>query len=174
MKSALEKFIASVTKAWGPFNSETVGDCNRLLAELAQNAAKEGWAAEMLRQPLAEKELYRDSVRGFVLMAHTAEQGQYRPPHDHGSGWVIYAVAAGEVEMSTYHRAVSPKGQLHLVRRETYRMQPGGCKTFLPEDIHETLCRSEKALLLRFTSCDLREEERAGRIIRYPKPVQGE
>ena len=105
---------------------------------------------------------------------HTAELGQYRPPHDHGSGWVLYAVGTGTMEMSTYHRAVNPKGELHLVRRETYQLQPGDCRAFLPEDIHETRCLSERAILLRFTSCDLREEERAGRIIRYPQPPRGE
>jgi predicted metal-dependent enzyme (double-stranded beta helix superfamily) len=168
--SSLDNFIAEVTKAWGTFNSKTVADCTRLVESLARSSANEAWAAELRERP-QEKELYRDPERGFVLMAHTAQKGQYRPPHDHGTGWVIYAVQSGEMEMSTYRRAVTPRGELHLVRRETYRLLPGDCKTYLPEDIHETLCLSEDAILLRFTSCDLKEEERAGRIVRYPPPA---
>lgn len=153
--NSLEKFTEEVKKSWGPLTSETVENCQRLLKKLAQ-------------APLEELgELYRDSEHGFVLLAYAEEEGTYRVPHDHGSGWVIYAVQSGEMEMGTYSRTINQKGQLSLVRRESFRMRPGDCKVFLPGDIHDTRCISPSALILRFTSCDLKDEDRAGRMIRY-------
>ncbi len=166
-KNSLDSFIEKVQRAWGPLTSETVANCQRLLEELAKVPASETWLAELLRSPEMDKELYRDAEHGFVLSAYTETEGRYRVPHDHGSGWVIYAVHSGEMEMATFSRVISQKGQLRLVRRESYRMLPGDCKVFLPADIHDTRCVSKSVVILRFTSCDLKEEDREGRMVRY-------
>jgi hypothetical protein len=166
-RRSLEMFIESVKRAWGPLSSETVARCKGLLEELARNSETDTWLTDTLHDSPSGKELYRDPEHGFVLFAYTETLGQYRVPHDHGSGWVVYAVQRGEMEMGTYRRVVDQKGKLSLVSRETYRMNPGECKVFLPKDIHHTRCVSEKVTILRFTSCDLKKEKREGRMIRY-------
>ncbi len=160
-------FIEDVRKVWGPLSTETVASCKALLEDLARNPEADGWLGGALGDSPSGKELYRDPEHGFVLFAYTESLGQYRDPHDHGAGWVIYAVQSGEMEMGTYRRIVDQKGRLSLVTRETYRMNPGECRVFLPKDIHHTRCVSEKVTILRFTSCDLKKEDREGRQIRY-------
>jgi hypothetical protein len=164
---SLEVFIETVKKNWGPLSTETVTQCKEFLEDLARNPDTDIWLTDALNDSPSGKALYRDPENGFVLFAYTETLGQYRVPHDHGSGWVVYAVQSGEMEMGTYSRVVDQKGKLFLVKRETYRMNPGECKIFLPKDIHHTRCLSEKLTILRFISCDLKKEDREGRMIRY-------
>lgn len=167
MTSSLQTFIADVAAAWGPLTTETVARCHRLLATLARAPATEPWLAELHRHLPEDTELYRDPAHGFVLLTHAEQEGRYRIPHDHGRGWVIYAVQHGEMEMSTYARITEPDGTLRLVQREVYRMGPGDCRVFLPGDIHDTRCISSSVLMLRLTSCDLKRENAEGRLTRY-------
>lgn len=167
MTRPLESFIEKVAKAWGPLTSATVVHCRTLLEELARDPAAKTWLIETLRGSESGKELYRDPSHGFVLFAYTESQGQYRAPHDHGSGWVLYALQSGELEMGTYGRVIDQRGKLRLVNRETYRMQAGDCRVFLPSDIHDTRCISDSVRILRLTSCDLKKEDLEGRMIRY-------
>jgi hypothetical protein len=166
-QQSLETFIETVRNAWGPLSSETVSNCKELMEELARNPETDAWLSDALKNSPPGKELYRDPEHGFVLFAYTETLGQYRVPHDHGSGWVVYAVQSGEMEMGTYRPFIDQKGKFSLVRRETYRMNPGECTVFLPKDIHHTRCVSETITILRFTSCDLKKENREGRQIRY-------
>lgn len=99
-------------------------------------------------------ELHRDPDHGFLLLAHRERAGRYRAPHDHGLGWVIYAVARGEVELGTYARIDG-----HLVRRGVERLGPGDARVYLPGDIHDTRIVSDDVVMLRFTSRDLKAEE---------------
>jgi hypothetical protein len=160
-------FIEGVKEAWGPLSTETVVRCKGLLEELARNPETNTWLTAVLKDSPSGKELYRDPEHGFVLFAYTETRGQYRVPHDHGSGWVVYAVQSGEMEMGTYCQVVNQKGILSLVSREVYRMSPAECKVFLPKDIHHTRCISDQVIILRFTSCDLKKEDSEGRMIRY-------
>jgi len=107
----------------------------------------------------ANKELYRDPQHEFVLLAHSECAGLYRPPHDHGRGWVIYAMQQGEIEMGTYARINNRDGSAKLVKRNTTVVRPGQVQVYLPGDIHDTRCLSGPALLLRFTERDLRKED---------------
>lgn len=94
--------------------------------------------------------------------------GQYRPPHDHGRGWVIYGVQQGEMEIGTYSRVQEPDGSGRLVRRETYLLRPGETRVYLPGDIHDTRCTKGPVLYYRFTDRDLKKEESEGhKITRY-------
>ncbi len=172
-KSSLENYVDEIREAWGPLSSETVANCQRLLEELVKRSLEETWLTGLLDNPGMEKELYRDAEHGFVLSAYIEKKGRYRVPHDHGSGWVIYAIQSGQMEMGTYCRTVTRKGQMRLVRRESFRMHPGDCGVFLPGDIHDTRAISSSVVIFRFTSCDLKKEDREGRMIRYPEQNAG-
>ncbi|MEO8144099.1 MAG: hypothetical protein ABI654_07780 [Betaproteobacteria bacterium] len=103
-----------------------------------------------------------------MLLAHTETAGLYRPPHDHGRAWVIYAVQRGEVEMGTYARLQEPDGRVRLVKRDATLVRAGQVQVYLPRDIHDTRCISGSALLFRFTERDLKQEDREEhRVTRY-------
>ena len=167
--NSLETFIQEIQKVWGPLATETVENSRRLMEALVKSSPGEEWSADLLGRASQElnEELYRDATHGFMLMAHSENEGRYRIPHNHGSGWVIYAVLGGEVEMRTYNPMVTPKGQMQVVRKDSYRMKAGDCKVYLPGDIHDTRCISKNVVMLRLTSCDLKVEDREGRLIRY-------
>ena len=162
-KNSLETFIERVRAIWGPITSEVVAGCRTHLEELLKAPATEEWLAALHRDAPANKELYRDPENGFLLLAHTEAPGLYRPPHDHGKGWVIYAVQQGETEMGTYVRLQDESGKLQLVQRDASALRAGQVSVYLPGDIHDTRCLTGPLLLYRFTSCDLKQE----RVSRY-------
>jgi hypothetical protein len=103
-----------------------------------------------------------------MLLAHSEPTGLYRPPHDHGRGWVIYALARGELEIGTYARVEDREGHVHLVKRDSTVLRAGDARVYLPGDIHDTRCLSGPALLLRFTERDLKKEDlEAHQVTRY-------
>jgi hypothetical protein len=167
-KNSLEKFIEGVRQIWGPLTSEVVAGCRQHLEELVKTPSMEEWLAALHREAPAYNEMYRDPTRGFVLLAHTEHVGLYRPPHDHGRGWVIYAIQQGEVEMGTYARIEDPDGSVKLVKRDSTLVRPGQVQVYLPGDIHDTRCISGPALLFRFTERDLKKEDKEEhRVTRY-------
>ena len=167
-KNSLEKFIDGVRSIWGPLSSEVVAGCRQHLVELLKAPATEEWLAALHREAPANKELYRDPTHGFVLLAHTEHAGLYRPPHDHGRGWVIYAMQQGEIEMGTYARIEDPEGNVKLVKRDSTLVRRGQVQVYLPVDIHDTRCISGPALLFRFTERDLKKEDKEEhRLTRY-------
>jgi hypothetical protein len=138
------------------------------LEEFLKAPATEEWLAALHRDAPASEELYRDPTHCFVLLAHAEYAGLYRPPHDHGRGWVIYAVQQGEIEMGTYIRVQGPDGEVQLVKRDVTLVCPGQVKVFLPGDIHDTRCMTGPALLFRFTERDLKKEDKEERkVTRY-------
>jgi hypothetical protein len=166
--NSLEKFVDGVGSTWGPLTSEVVAGSRRSIEELARAPAAEAWLAALHRGASASSEMYRDATRGFLLLAHTEPVGLYRPPHDHGRGWVIYAVQQGEIEMGTYARIEDPHGRVKLVKRDSTLVRPGGVQVYLPGDIHDTRCRSGPALLFRFADRDLKKEDNEEhRVTRY-------
>lgn len=156
---ALERFTSAVTSDWGPISSRLVATCRQQLAELAMADPEEPWLAALLSDEPASAELVRDRATGVMLLAHTEQRGLYRPPHDHGHAWVVYAVHSGELEIGTYVKVTDAKGRSKLVRRDMHMLRPGEARAYLPGDIHDTRCLSESALLLRFTERDLRHED---------------
>ena len=157
-KNSLDTYIERVTSNWGLLSSEVVANCRRDLEELLKATVMEEWLAMLHTEAPETKELYRDPVHGFLLLAHTESPGLYRPPHDHGTGWVIYAVQRGETEMGTYVRIQDARGKMQLVKRDSSVVQPGQIRVYLPGDIHDTRCTAGPLLLYRFTSCDLKKE----------------
>lgn len=170
-KTALDTFVSEVRSAWGPLSSEVVGACRRHLQRLANASPSEPWLADLHAQAPAGQELYRDPDHGFVLLAHTEHAGLYRPPHDHGRAWVVYAVQQGEVEMRTFLRVEDEDGAVRLVQRDSTVVRAGQALAYLPGDIHDTRCLTDTALLFRFTERDLKVEDRvAHRVTRYAEP----
>ncbi|WP_444946188.1 hypothetical protein ACJJIP_02905 [Microbulbifer sp. VTAC004] len=167
VSNSLERHIAELRKYWMGLNSDTVVHCRAVLAKLASSSNSEGWLAKLHQNREATTELYRDSELGFILLAHVETQGLYRNPHNHGDGWVFYALQHGEVEMSTYGLVRTVKGEEQLVSRGSYTMHPGDCSAFLPGDIHDTRCLSDYSLMFRLTSCDFSEEKRQGRLQQF-------
>ncbi|WP_437298206.1 hypothetical protein [Sorangium sp. So ce426] len=166
-ENALDLFVHRTRASWGPLSSDLVASCRDHLEQLAKADAAEPWLAALHEEAPASRELYRDARHGFVLQAHTEQAGLYRPPHDHGRSWVIYAVQRGEVAMSTYARVETGAG-VQLVKRDETLLRAGQAQLFLPGDIHDTRCVAGPALLFRFTERDLRQEDQvARRVTRY-------
>ena len=158
-RSALDHFIESVRSDWGPLSTALVQQCRAHLAALTLADPREDWLAALHSERPAARELHRDPVQGFMLLAHTETQGLYRPPHDHGRSWVVYAVQSGELEVRTYGKMVDDRGHVQLVQRDTHVLRPGAASAYLPGDIHDTHCLRETALLFRFTERDLHHED---------------
>jgi len=167
VEDSLQEFTKAVGSTWGPLTSELVASSRYHLARLLDAPPTEAWLAALLVDGFESRELYRDPAHGFLLLAHTEQAGLYRPPHDHGRGWVIYAVQRGEMEMGTYRRVHDLHGNAHLVKRESFSLRPGDIRVFLPEDIHDTRCTAGPLTLFRFTSRDFKKEE----VTRYPEPT---
>jgi len=158
-RDALETSMAGIKSVWGPLTSQVVDGCRRQLESLVKAPASEEWLAALHRDAPGNRELYRDPTHGFVLLAHTEHEGLYRPPHDHGRAWVIYAIQQGEIEMGTYGRIDDPDGSVRLVKRGATLLRPGQVQVYLPGDIHDTRCVRGPALLFRFTERDLKKED---------------
>lgn len=157
-KNSLQLFTEFASARWGPLTSELVASIRRGMEELLETPTTEDWLSRLHEEAAESGELYRDPAHGFLLLAHTESPGLYRPPHDHGRGWVIYAVQRGETEMGTYARIHDAQGKMQLVKRDSSVVRPGQVKVYLPGDIHDTRCTAGPLLLYRFTSCDLKKE----------------
>jgi hypothetical protein len=161
--NSLDSFTAAIRSAWAPIDSDLVAACRQRLEALTGADPKEGWLASLLAERPASRELYRDSTHGFMLLAHNENRGLYRPPHDHGRAWVVYAVQSGELEIRTYAKVPGPEDEPRLVLRDSTMLRPGSARAYLPGDIHDTRCVTESALLFRFTERDLRYEDQVER-----------
>lgn len=162
-ETSLDRFVASVRSDWAPINSHVVQQCRAHLARLTYADRSEEWLEALHAERPASRELHRDPAHGFMLLAHSEARGLYRPPHDHGRAWVLYAVQEGELQIGTYARVPGPEGRDRLVLRETSILRPGEARAYLPGDVHDTRCLSETALLFRFTERDLRHEDQVER-----------
>jgi predicted metal-dependent enzyme (double-stranded beta helix superfamily) len=156
--NSLQRFTESTSASWGPLTSELVASIRQQMEELLETPATEHWLSELQEEIAETRELYRDPAHGFLLLAHTESPGLYRAPHDHGRGWVIYAVQCGETEMGSYGRVHDARGEMQLVKKDSSVLRPGQIRVYLPGDIHDTRCTAGPLLLYRFTSCDLKKE----------------
>jgi hypothetical protein len=162
-ENTLQTFIEKTTAIWGPLDSGLVAGCRAHVQELLGAPDDEPWLAALHRDLPDYRELYRDPTHDFLLLAHAEAEGRYRLPHDHGRGWVIYAVQQGEMEMGTFVPIEEPGREERLVKRETYRVRAGDVRVFLPGDVHDTRCVGGPLLYYRFTDRDLRKERRMKR-----------
>ncbi len=168
--STLEKVEEAIKTNWGPLSTQLIADVSRHIQALLKTSTDEAWLAELHTSAPTKQELFRDSSDGYVLLAHTEPLHLYRPPHDHGRGWVIYAVQRGEIEMGTYARVIGANGKPHLVKRNATLVRAGEIQVYLPGDIHDTLCVTGPVLLYRFADRDLRREDVEEHLVtRYEK-----
>jgi hypothetical protein len=145
---------------------DLIETCRMEMEKLARAGASEPWLSALLAEAPANRELYRDPDHGFLLLAHTEPPGLYRVPHDHGRSWVVYAVVHGAVDMGSYGWIDGAAGP-ELVRQSSTVMSAGDVQVYLPGDVHDTICLTGPALLLRFTARDLQVEKAEGRLTRY-------
>lgn len=165
---ALATFIERTRALFGPLGTEMVAAVHAQLEQLVKAPSTERWLHTLHAEAPASKELYRDAIHGFVLLAHSEPTDLYRPPHDHGRGWVIYALQRGEMEIGTYARVQDADGHVRLVRRDVSLLRAGEARVYLPGDIHDTRCSAGPSLLFRFTDRDLKKEDQeAHRVTRY-------
>ncbi|MFO0627478.1 MAG: hypothetical protein U0325_17855 [Polyangiales bacterium] len=163
---SLSTFVRETHARFGTDPVATAAAVRSQLERLARAPVDEPWLAALHREAPASRELVRDAVHGFVLLAHTEPAGLYRAPHDHGRNWVVYALQRGAMEVRTWAlgEAGDPAG---LVLRDVSVMRPGEARIYREGEIHDTRALAEGALLLRFTSRDLKLPEEAARITRY-------
>ncbi|WP_286235479.1 hypothetical protein [Thalassotalea sediminis] len=167
MSNNLEKVTSEISACWAGLNSETTTAVRDLLIALTKTSENEAWLDEIIKEQPAAKLLYSDPKYGFLLLAHSEKKDTYRVPHDHGMGWVFYAVQSGQMEMATYKQITASNGKTDLVSRGKEIMNAGHCKVFLPGDIHDTLCLSDNFIQYRLTSSDFKEEIASGRMTRF-------
>ncbi|WP_299108623.1 hypothetical protein [uncultured Tenacibaculum sp.] len=168
MKQArLDHFVEEISKIWGPLNSNLVKKSKELVEDLIKDSSAESWMIDLIKEQLPAKEIYRSKQHGFVLMGHLEKLGDMSPPHDHGSGWVIYAVLQGESKMGLFNRVFFPDGTMDVVQKEATILKAGECSVYLPGDIHNTHTLKDNTVMLRLTSCDFHKELEEGRLIRY-------
>lgn len=167
VSNSLEAWSRAVRSSWGPLTTGLVEQCRCYFERLVTASTSEDWLASLLRDRPASQELHRDPEHGFMLLAYGEETEVYRPPHDHGCSWVVYAVQQGEMEMGTYALLETPDGRHRLIKRDTVRLSAGQAQVYLPGDIHDTLCVRGPALIFRFTERDLKTEKQQGRMTSY-------
>ena len=159
MNDSLNAFAEAVHSAWSPISTALVGECRAQLTALMRADPREQWLADLHAERPTSRELFRDPEHGFMLLAHTESAGLYRPPHDHGRAWVVYAVQSGTLEIGTYAKIMGADGVIRLVQRDLTLLRAGEARAYLPGDIHDTRCLADSALLFRFTERDLRRED---------------
>ncbi|TMO57011.1 hypothetical protein [Pseudoalteromonas phenolica] len=172
MKNTLNEVISEIQLHWQGLNSHTVEHTRAQLQRLAQTPVTEPWFERLLQERPESKELHQDDKHGFILLAHFEKKAQYRAPHNHGAGWVFYALHSGEMEVSTYKQITNQDGHMTLVSRGANIVKPGNVTTYLPGDIHDTECLSDWVLMFRLTSCDFKGEKKSGRLIQFKNHIR--
>lgn len=167
-ENSLEVFAKGASADWGPLSTEVIAALRGHMETLLRSSRSETWLDELYRDLPANKELVRHPQQGFILQAHTESEGLYRPPHDHGRSWVIYAVLEGVSEMGSYAHVEDADRSIRLVKHDSTLVRPGQVQVYLPGDIHDTRCVRGPAILYRFTERDLKKEDQEHhRLTRY-------
>ena len=160
---SLEIFTAEVRSIWGDGKDpELPYKVKGLLEELLTSTnPQEPWHANLIKEGLPSKELYRDKDNGFILMGHVHGKGHSNSPHNHGPCWVLYGVYHGGIEVTTYKRIDDGKapGRATLEKKELHRLTPGVVFASLPGEIHSTFA-AEHSVIFRFLSCALNKVKR--------------
>ena len=97
--TSLSTFAAAMHSGWRPDDPAVAEATRQRLMDLMRAGPGEEWLAALLAEKPASRELLRDPDHGFLLLAHTENEGLFRPPHDHGRAWVVYGVRSGALEI---------------------------------------------------------------------------
>ena len=164
VSSSLDRFIEEIRQVWKGERDPQLpyqvrGAMERMIAA---TGPAEPWFDRLVTEALPGRELYRDPDHGFILMGHVQRAGHGNLPHDHGPYWVVYGVAKGEVEITTYRRTdnASVSGRAALDREHAIRFTPGVVRPYLIGDIHSTRSLVPGSVVFRFLSGDLDKAER--------------
>ena len=155
---AVAGYQTALRQAWGSEHLEDrANGCAAALAAFLRRAEPvtvESWRLAGLSD---RHRLLADEQQGWIQMVHVYDRGHATPPHDHGTGWVVYGVLTGDVEISTY-RSAGPSS----VERLTSRLfAPGTAEAYLPGQIHSTRTEApDGAIVFRFLSEDLARLQR--------------
>lgn len=160
-KNLIEQFKKNISTIWHLNEAEKILKSSAYFQQLLNEPEFKNKVVSQLTEEKSSIELIRSAEEGFILTVYSEPEGQHRSPHNHGSGWVIYGIIDGKMEMSTYEF----NGK--LIFKENYSLEPKDFKIYLPGQIHDTRCKANKSIILRFTSCDLKQEEREGRMKRF-------
>ncbi len=101
---------------------------------------------------------------GFHITCGADTLSQYRPPHDHGAGWVVYGVYKGAIEQTRYGWDYSA-GNLapQFVPRTSFVQKAGEVAYFLPGEAHTTRnVAGERTIVVRVESQNLSRVVRHG------------
>lgn len=169
MENKIKAAITEIQRYWKNPTMDSVLGIQAAVSSLANDQEVQTQLKNQVDENPSGLELHRDVENGFILLAYTENQGLYRIPHDHGAAWVIYAVISGTMEMGSYFKFTLPNDEYSLILKKREELSTGNTSTYFPGEIHDTLCLSKKAVILRLTSLDLKSEERLGRMHRYQK-----
>jgi hypothetical protein len=164
---AFSRYVEAMRAAWAVGADDGLPLRAKQLLEtlLKETPTDEAWAAGLLSERPAARELYRDPDHGFIQMGHfhVQHKSQGQVPHDHGPCWVLYGVYRGEIEITTYRRTDdgSVPGRASLEVKESVLVTPGTVRPYLVGEIHSTRALApEGSVVMRFLSADLEQVER--------------
>lgn len=165
MENKINHAIVKIESLWEDLDINSLREIKSSLQQLALTPEVQFNLGKVTEDSAKGVELHRNH-RGFIILAYAEDKGTYRVPHNHGDAWVVYVVVEGEVEMRNYFKFNGgSKDRLILKNRE--KLVQGEVRIYYPGEIHDTRCLSNRAVILRFTSRDLRDEERDGRMHRF-------
>jgi hypothetical protein len=167
MESTIANSISEIQRYRMTPTMESVSEMQNVMRNLSQDQEVRSRLKADIKKLPTGNELFRSDQAGSVLMAYQEIQNQYRSPHDHGDAWVIYAVVSGEMDMGNYVKLTQPDSSFRLILKSRETLFAGDTRIYFPGEIHDTRCASKDAVILRFTSSDLKIEERLGRMRRY-------
>jgi len=167
MTKKIETAVSDIQKSWEDLSINSIESIRSTVAAMSGDSDIQSYLIVATKDLPKGIELHRDQSEGFILLAYPEVKATYRAPHNHGNAWVIYAVVAGEVEMGSYINSPRISGAERLILKSRETLKTGDTRIYFPGEIHDTFCKSENAVVLRLTSVDLREEEKAGRMNRF-------
>jgi predicted metal-dependent enzyme (double-stranded beta helix superfamily) len=142
----LDQFTADIRKAF--IDNEGVPARPNAVALLMQRLlATGGWIQERLDKggydalggSVYTDPRVGDPEPGFHITCRADPPGFFRPPHDHGAGWVVYGVYEGAVEQVRYgwDYAAGPLNP-RLISKGQFVQRAGEVAYFLPGEAHAT------------------------------------
>jgi predicted metal-dependent enzyme (double-stranded beta helix superfamily) len=166
---SLDQFTADIRKAFDD-NKGVPGRPDAVATLMQQLLANGGWIQERLDAGgygALSGSVYVDAEvgdprPGFHITCRAATPGFYRPPHDHGAGWVVYGVYEGAIEQTRYAwdyaaGPLSPK----LIPKGKFLQKVGEVAYFLPGEVHSTLNVAQgPSVVLRVESQKMAEVQR--------------
>jgi hypothetical protein len=167
MTKKIESAVIDIKNDWNDLTIDSISSIRATIKKMASDPEIQSYLQVITRELPKGVEIHRDNTEGFILLAYPESKATYRAPHNHGNAWVIYAVVSGEVQMGSYINSPRTDGSERLILKSRETLKAGDTQIYYSGEIHDTFCQSESAVVLRLTSTDLREEEKAGRMKRF-------